>query len=82
MLTTVFSRVQAKLTVNDVGLLEHVLKSVMYLAEGGPLAWYPLPALPHQLVDLRRAAGRTLHPVHKHLTTVSTAKHLTLPELN
>lgn len=48
----------------------------MYLAEGGPLAWYPLPALPHQLVYFRRAAGRTLHPVHKHLTTVSTAKPL------
>lgn len=62
------AEVQVKLTINDVGLLEHVLQGVMYLAEGGTLAWYPLPALPHQLVDLGRATGRTLHPVHKHFT--------------
>ena len=43
--------------------LEHVLHVVVNLSEGGSPPVVPVPALPHEAVHARWAAGRALHAV-------------------
>ena len=51
------------LTFRNARFLKHIFQGVMNFLERGALVGVPLPALPHQLVDLRRTTGGRFHPV-------------------